>query len=179
VNSLTTELIEFIQTQPMFFVATAPSEGRVNLSPKGMDSLRVTAPDRVVWLNLTGSGNETAAHVAENQRMTLMFMSVTDEPMILRVYGTAKTIHPRHAEWRALIALFPALAGSRQIFDLSIEHVTTSCGSGVPIMQVNAIRADKDLEPFYANMTADELIDYWTRKNTTSIDGHPTHIFTD
>ena len=120
---LNTELTEFINTQPMFFVATAPSEGRVNLSPKGMDSLRVIGPDRILWLNLTGSGNETAAHVANNQRMTLMFMSITTSARILRVYGTATTIHPRHPEWNNLIGLFPTLAGSRQIFDLHIEHV--------------------------------------------------------
>jgi hypothetical protein len=176
---LSAELVEFIGSQPMFFVATAPDVGRVNVSPKGMDSLRVLEPDRIVWLNLTGSGNETAAHVAQNQRMTLMFMSIDATPMILRVYGTAAAIHPRHPQWSELIGLFPTLAGSRQIFDVHIDNVATSCGSGVPVMHVNTIRADNELEPFYAAMTPDELNDYWTRKNTASIDGHPTHIFND
>jgi hypothetical protein len=178
-NTLSGPLIEFINAQPVFFVATAPAEGRVNVSPKGMDSLRVLDPNRIVWLNLTGSGNETAAHVAADARMTLMFMSITEMPMILRVYGTARVIHPRHAEWSALIDLFPALAGSRQIFDMAIETVATSCGSGVPVMTVTSIRGDHELVPFYDEMSAAEQLDYWQRKNTASIDGLPTNIFTD
>jgi Pyridoxamine 5'-phosphate oxidase len=98
IDELTDELIRFIETQPMFFVATAAPEGRVNVSPKGMDSLRVLGPGRIVWLNLTGSGNETAAHVAVSQRMTLMFMSITANPMIVRVFGSARTIHPRDSD---------------------------------------------------------------------------------
>jgi hypothetical protein len=175
INALTDELIEFIKAQPMFFVATAAPEGRVNLSPKGMDSLRVVGANRIVWLNLTGSGNETAAHVAASRRMTLMFMSITATPMIARVFGSARTIHPRDSDWGELISLFPTLAGSRQLFDLAIESVRISCGTGVPIMTVEAVRADHDLEPFYAAMTPAELRDYWARKNTTSIDGYPTH----
>jgi Pyridoxamine 5'-phosphate oxidase len=178
-KSLSEALVEFVREQPMFFVATAPSTGRVNVSPKGMDSLRVVAPDRIVWLNLTGSGNETAAHVAENHRMTLMFMSISAMPMILRVYGTARVVHPRHAEWDDLIGLFPTLSGSRQIFDLAIDHAATSCGTGVPVMRVDDVRADRELEPFYAAMTRNELADYWSRKNTTSLDGRPTNILSD
>ncbi len=177
VNQLTDDIIRFIEEQPMFFVGTAASEGRVNVSPKGMDSLRVTSPTRIVWLNLTGSGNETAAHVGATSRMTLMFMSMTSMPLIVRVYGTARTIHPRDADWERHIGMFPALAGSRQLFDLSIELVTSSCGSGVPVMTLAAVRADEELEPFYAAMTEQQLHDYWERKNTTSIDGYPTGIF--
>ncbi len=163
----------------MFFVATAAAEGRVNLSPKGLDSLRVLAPNRIVWLSLSGSGNETAAHVAANGRMTLMFMSMSDKPLILRVYGTAQAIHPRDQEWEELIDFFPTLAGSRQLFDLSIEHTAASCGTGVPIMTVEPIRGDEALEPFYASMTQEELHDYWNRKNVSSLDGYPTRIFAD
>jgi hypothetical protein len=177
IDALTDELTEFIQTQPVFFVATAAPEGRVNVSPKGMDSLRVMGPDRIVWLNLTGSGNETAAHIAASERMTLMFMSPTAQPLIVRVFGSARMIHPRDAGWEELIGLFPTLAGSRQIFDLAIESVRSSCGTGVPMMSVEAIRADRELEPFYAAITPAELNDYWARKNTTSIDGYPTQIF--
>ena len=111
--------------------------------------------------------------------MTLMFMSITEMPMILRVYGTAKVIHPRHAEWNMLIGMFPSLAGSRQIFDMTIDSVATSCGSGVPVMTVTEIRGVHDLVPFYEAMTHTEQHDYWNRKNTTSIDGLPTKIFTD
>jgi Pyridoxamine 5'-phosphate oxidase len=174
---LADEHTEFIQAQPVFFVATAAPEGRVNVSPKGMDSLRVVGPDRIIWLNLTGSGNETAAHIAASPRMTLMFMSITAQPLILRIFGSVRVIHPRDADWDELIGLFPTLAGSRQIFDLAIESVRSSCGTGVPRMSVDAIRADRELEPFYAAMTPAELNDYWARKNTTSIDGYPTHIF--
>jgi len=176
-DALTPQLIDFISAQPMFFVATAAAEGRVNVSPKGMDTLRVDAPDRIRWLNLTGSGNETAAHVAASGRMTLMFSSFTEMPLTLRVYGTATVVHPRDTRWSEVIGDFPDLAGSRQVFDLAIDEVATSCGSGVPIMTLDAIRADDELEPHYAAMTAEELQAYWTRKNVTSIDGLPTGIF--
>ncbi len=176
-NRLTDGQTAFINAQPMFFVATAAAEGRVNVSPKGMDSLRVLEERRIVWLNLTGSGNETAAHVAASKRMTLMFMSIDANPLILRVYGIARAVHPRDPEWDELIALFPAMGGSRQIFDMSIDKTASSCGSGVPVMTVDAIRGETELEPYYAAMTNNELHDYWERKNTTSIDGTPTGIF--
>jgi hypothetical protein len=175
-SSLTEELIGFIRSQTIFFVATAAPQGRVNVSPKGMDTLRVLAPNQIIWLNLTGSGNETAAHIAASRRMTLMFMSITAEPRIVRVFGTATIAHPRDPIWDPMIQHFPTLAGSRQIFDLSIDSVRTSCGTGVPIMTVDAARADTELEPFYAAMTPTELTDYWSRKNATSIDGYPTNI---
>ena len=176
-GSLSGQLVEFINSQPIFFVATAAPEGRVNVSPKGMDTLRVLGPDRIVWLNLTGSGNETAAHVAANGRMTLMFCSFSEMPMTLRVYGKASAVHPRDEQWDHLVSDFPSLAGSRQIFDVRIDEALTSCGTGVPIMSLSAVRADEDLEPFYAAMSEAELLDYWASKNTTSIDGYPTEIF--
>ena len=176
---LTPRQMEFIGAQPVFFVATAACEGRVNVSPKGMDSLRVLNPRRVVWLNLTGSGNETAAHVTASGRMTLMFMSVSASPLILRVYGRARVVHPRHTEWNELVRLFPLMAGSRQIFDLAVDATASSCGSGVPIMTVDAIRGNDELEPFYAEMSDEELHDYWSRKNVASIDGLPTGILAD
>ncbi len=176
-NRLTAGQIDFVESQPMFFVATAAPEGRVNLSPKGMDSLRVLDERRVVWLNLTGSGNETAAHVAANGRMTLMFMSITDQPLILRIYGTARAVHPRDRDWADLLSMFPTMGGSRQIFDLAIEKTASSCGTGVPIMSVDAVRGDEELEPFYAAMSDEDLHGYWNRKNTASIDGLPTRIF--
>lgn len=178
-NRLTPKQIDFIRAQPMFFVATAAPEGRVNVSPKGMDTLRVINEQRITWLNLSGSGNETAAHVAACGRMTLMFMSITDKPLILRAYGTARVIHARHPEWDELVSDFPTLGGSRQIFDLAIDKTSTSCGTGVPVMTVDAIRADEEMEPFYRVMSSEELTDFWTRKNVESIDGYPTHIFVD
>ncbi len=109
--------IAFIAEQKVFFVATAAPQGRVNLSPKGMDSLRVLSPTRILWLNLTGSGNETAAHLALSSRMTLMWMSVTLKPQILRAYGTARIFHRSAPDWPALAAHLPDQPGARQIVD--------------------------------------------------------------
>ena len=108
--------IEFIQEQKIFFVGTASENGRVNVSPKGMDTLRVIDPNTVAWLNLTGSGNETAAHLLKNDRMTLMFCAFEGNPLILRLYGHAKIFHPRDVEYKNLIDLFPETPGSRQIY---------------------------------------------------------------
>jgi len=178
-QSLSDQLVEFIDQQPMFFVATSGPEGRVNVSPKGMDTLRALGPNRMVWLNLSGSGNETAAHVGINGRMTLMFCSFGEMPLIVRVYGTARVVHPRDEDWEELIQLFPKMGGSRQIFDLHVDEAATSCGTGVPVMTLDAVRADEELEPYYAAMSPDELHDYWSRKNRKSIDGYPTAIFSE
>ncbi len=169
----------FILEQPLFFVATAARDGRVNLSPKGMDTLRLAAEDRIVWLNLSGSGNETAAHIRDTPRMTLMFCAFEGEPLILRVYGSAKVIHPRQPEWQALIPQFPELAGSRQIFDLTVELTQTSCGTGVPVMPFERSRGETELVPYYEEMGPDGVAKYWGRKNTKNIDGQPTGIFDD
>lgn len=169
-------LRDFIERQPLFFVATAAPQGRVNLSPKGLKSLKVMDERRIVWINLSGSGNETAAHLRENDRMTLMFCAFAGEAMILRVYGHAKMFHPRDPEWSGLVGLFVPLAGSRQIFDLAIDMVQTSCGTGVPLMDFRAERGASDLLPFYEAMGEEGLRDYWKRKNTVSVDGKPTGI---
>jgi hypothetical protein len=123
---------ELIQQQKIFFVGTAASDGRVNVSPKGMDSLRVLGQDRIVWLNLTGSGNETAAHILDDARMTLMFCAFEGTSLILRVYGQAKAIHPRDPQWEDLYSQFPPTPGARQVYDLNNDQVQTSCGMAVP-----------------------------------------------
>lgn len=174
---LSPSFIKFIEAQPLFFVATAAATGRVNLSPKGGDTLRVKSPDRIRWLSLSGSGNETAGHLRAQNRITLMFCAFTGDPLILRVYGSARTIHPRDLDWGASIADFPDIAGSRQIYDVTVESVQTSCGSGVPEMEVTRDRVPEDLAPFYAEMSADQQHAYWARKNTETIDGLPTGIF--
>lgn len=171
--------IEFIRAQPMFFVATAADGFTPNVSPKGMDTLRVMSADRIAWLNLSGSGNETAAHIAANGRMTLMWMSFGTTPIILRAYGTATVTHPRDPEWAYFEERFPELGGSRQVFDMKIERVADSCGTGVPIMTLEANRGETELEPFYAKMSDDQLNGFWERKNLTSNDGLPTNIFED
>ena len=176
-SKLNATLRAFIERQPLFFVATAARDGRVNVSPKGLDSLRILGDRRIVWLNLSGSGNETAAHLRDTPRMTLMFAAFEDSPLILRVYGQARVVHARDDAWREHVERFPEMAGSRQIFDLTIDLVQTSCGTGVPLMRFARQRGPEELLPFYEAMGADGVRDYWRRKNLTSIDGRPTGLF--
>ena len=172
---LSAELTDFIHRQPMFFVATAPHDGRVNLSPKGMDSLRVVAPDRIIWLNVTGSGNETAGHVLENGRMTLMWCAFRAAPLILRTYGTARVIYPDDPEWDAYAQQLPDRVGARQIFEQRIEMVQTSCGMAVPLMD---FVDDRDLLNSWAERQGEDgLSAYQHEKNRRTLDGLPTGIY--
>jgi hypothetical protein len=164
----------FIERQPMFFVATAARDGRVNVSPKGLDSLRVLSPHRVVWLNGTGSGNETAAHLLDTNRITVMFCSFAREPLILRLFGTARTVQPGDDDWDELVALFPPMTGARQVYDVDVDLVLTSCGYGVPLMELNGQR---DLmESWAVRRGPDGLAAYQAEKNATSLDGLPTGL---
>ena len=173
-SELSDKLKRFIEAQKIFFVGTAAADGRVNISPKGMDSLRVLGNNRVVWLNVTGSGNETSAHVQENPRMTLMFAAFEGNPMILRLYGEAKVIHQTDSEWEALFAQFEPLPGARQLFDLSIDLVQTSCGMAVPFFDYTGEREQLNT---WANKKGKAGIrDYWREKNQVSLDGKPTRI---
>jgi hypothetical protein len=176
---LTPSLIDFIQRQKLFFVATAATTGRVNLSPKGADALRVKGPNLIRWLNLSGSGNETAGHLRETNRMTLMFCAFDGDALILRTYGTATMLHPRDAGWTEAAAEFPEMAGSRQIFDMTITSVQTSCGTGVPLMDFKADRIEQELLPFYEDMGEEGVQAYWRRKNVETLDGFPTGLFED
>ncbi|MFK7803170.1 MAG: pyridoxamine 5'-phosphate oxidase family protein [Anaerolineae bacterium] len=176
-TKLSEKFTQFIQDQKMFFVATAGVDGRVNTSPKGMDSLRIMSDKRIVWLNLSGSGSETAAHVQELNRMTLMFCAFEGQALIVRVYGRAKVIYPRDVEWSEFVEMFPKMAGSRQIFDLEIDAVHASCGTGVPFYDFKGQRGESEMVPFYAEMGEDGVQKYWKKKNEFSIDGKPTHIF--
>jgi len=169
------ELQEFIEKQKLFFVATAMSTGKVNVSPKGMDSFRIINPNRVMWLNVTGSGNETATHLQENSRITVMFCAFEGKPLILRLYGKGKVYHPRDTSWEEYIHLFPKIPGARQLIDIEVEMVQTSCGMAVPFMDFNQ---ERDELKNWAKKQGDEGIDeYWHKKNTVSLDGHPTGIF--
>jgi hypothetical protein len=167
----------FIAEQHMFFTATAPSEGRINLSPKGMDTFRCLNAKTVAYLDLTGSGNETAAHLTENGRMTLMFCSFADKPLILRLYGRGRVIHPRDAAWADLSAKFESIIGARQIILLEIESVQTSCGFAVPLYEFKASR--DNLVQWAEKQGENGLIKYRREKNQTSIDGLPTQLFED
>ena len=173
-NEIGDQRREFIEQQKMFFVGTADSDGRVNVSPKGMDSFKVMGDNRVVWLNMTGSGNETAAHLIENDRMTIMFCAFEGSPMILRLFGHAKVIHPRDSEWDGLFSMFRAIPGARQIMDMQVDLVQESCGMAVPLFDFNEQR---DLLVQWADRKGDQgLHDYWESRNQVSIDGKPTRI---
>lgn len=160
---------EFIEKQHIFFVATAAAGGQVNLSPKGMDSLRVLNPHRILWLNVTGSGNETAAHLQESPRMTLMFCAFTGSALILRVYGKARLITPDSVEWPDLYALFPPNPGARQLVELNVELVQTSCGQAVPFFDYVGER--DELNEWALRKGEAGLQQYWQDKNRVSLDG--------
>jgi len=173
--ALTDSLTSFIGKQPIYFCGTAMASGRVNVSPKGGDSLRVINPNCVVWQNYTGSGNETAAHLHDNDRMTLMFCSFEKKPLILRLYGHARAVHPRDDDWQTYSAMFPANPGSRQFFVMDIDLVQTSCGFAVPYMDFIDHRDTLDVK---AGQLGDEgLRQYWDDNNRISIDGADTGIF--
>lgn len=165
----------FIEDQHLYFVGSAAREGRVNVSPKGMDSLRIMGPNRIVWLNLTGSGNETAGHLKDVNRMTLMWCSFTTRPLILRCYGTAETVHPRDASWDDLYGLFDDHLGARQIYDMSVEMVQTSCGYAVPFF--DNPRERDTLTKWSDDKGEDGILAYWDEKNRATIDGADTGIF--
>lgn len=169
----------FIEKQQMFFVATAAPEGRVNMSPKGADSLRILSDTHVQWLNLSGSGNETAGHLLQSNRMTLMFCAFNGDALILRLYGTATTLHPRDADWEEASARFPTMAGTRQIFDMQIQSTNMSCGSGVPFLEYQSDRSAVEMIPFFEDLGNGGTDAFWRRKNTQTIDGAPTGLFED
>lgn len=165
---------KFIEDQHIFFVGSAGVDGRVNISPKGMDSLRVLGPNRIVWMNLTGSGNETAGHLLEVDRMTLMWCSFTTRPLILRTHGTAQTFHAGEEGWAALADLFPDHRSARQIYDLNINMVQTSCGYAVPFME---FQSDRDtMQKWVDGKSDDDIRAYWVEKNRQTIDGKPTGV---
>ena len=173
-TEITERLTRFIEAQQMFFVATAARDGRVNVSPKGLDSLRIASPNQVIWVNGTGSGNETAAHLLDSPRMTIMFCSFVREPLILRLFGTARAVHPRDAEWAGLIGRLPPMQGARNIFVLDIDLVQTSCGYGVPKFD---FVEQRDLMDTWATKTGpDGLADYQEKHNLVSLDGFPTGL---
>ncbi len=171
---LSDELSQFIQAQYVFFVATAARDGRINLSPKGQDSLRVLSPKEILWMNLTGSGNETAAHLSELNRMTMMWSSFEGPPRILRVYGTAQVFHPRDARWAECSTLLPSTLGTRQYFLLSIDLVQTSCGYAVPFMDY--VEDRHVLSKWAENRGEEGVSEYWQKRNQISLDGKPTGI---
>jgi hypothetical protein len=175
-DEITPELRAFIARQPLFFVATAPlaETGHVNLSPKGLDTLRVLDGHTVAYLDLTGSGNETAAHLLENGRITFMFCAFTGAPKILRLYGRGRAVLPDAPEWEELRARFPDLPGVRQIVVAAVTRVQTSCGYAVPRMET--VEQRDTLVRWAEAKGEDRLSGYRQEKNTVSIDGLPAPL---
>lgn len=174
--SITPELSEFIAAQRIFFVASAPlcADGHVNLSPKGLDTLRILSPTRVAYLDLTGSGNETAAHLMENGRITFLFCAFEGPPKILRLYGQGRTVQPEDSDWAELAAHFPNFPGIRQIVLIDITRVQTSCGFGIPLLRFEGHR--DALEQFANKKGPVGIKEYQLRKNVRSVDGLPTPL---
>lgn len=163
--------VAMIEKQPVFFVATAAEDARINLSPKGYDAFRVLSPTQVAYLDLGGSGNETHAHLAADGRITIMFCNFDRPALILRIYGRGRPVLPQDAEWDALSAKFTLLPGTRQIFVIDIESIQTSCGWGVPFMEYK----DERMTLQKAHRQSDPA--EWEAKTagrTQSIDGLPT-----
>ena len=176
-KSITSEMKEFIAEQKVFFVATAPHEGRINLSPKGMDTFRVVGKNRVLYLDLTGSGNETAAHLLDDGRITIMFCSFDKTARIMRIYGRGRAIHPRDEKWNEYFALFPAEPGVRQIMEIDVEAAMTSCGYAVP--RFDRLEERDTLRKYWQTRGDDAVMKYHEQKNLESIDGLPTGILAD
>ena len=166
--------MDFIARQHMFFVATAGEDTSVNLSPKGMDSFKVIDAHKVIWLNLTGSGNETAAHLLEKNRMTIMFCAFEGKPLILRTYGNARVLHRNDAEWAQYMELFESNFTARQIFILDISLVLSSCGMAVPFFDY---QGERDFLDKWAIKQGEQGIEqYWVKRNQKSLDGFDTEI---
>ncbi len=171
-TEITEPLKEFIARQKIFFVGTATDSSRVNISPKGMDSLRVLDANRVIWLNVTGSGNETAAHLQTHPRMTVMFAAFEGAPMILRLYGSAKAIHQSDVQWSELYENFPPNPGARQIFELQVDLVQTSCGMAVPFFDY--VEEREQLNQWAVKKGDEGIREYWRDRNQVSLDGVST-----
>lgn len=175
-DQITPELQHFIKAQPLFFVATAPlsEHGHVNLSPKGYDTFCILSPNQVAYLDLTGSGNETSAHLAENGRITFLFCAFQGAPQILRLYGKGETVLPGAKQWDELVAHFPSYPGIRQVIVASIHLVKTSCGYGVPLMELQQDR--ETMARWATSKGEDGLVEYRGIQNRTSLDGLPTPL---
>ena len=173
-TSILPEHEAFMKAQHLFFVGTAASDGHVNISPKGYDAFRILSSNKVAYLDLTGSGNETSAHLSESNRMTYMFVAFQGQPLILRLYGTGRVILPNSGEWKAYAAHFDMHPGYRQIIVSDIDVVKTSCGFAVPLFSYEGER--DTLLKWAANKGEEKLAEYRKEKNATSMDGIITPI---
>ena len=169
-DALSDKHIAFIGRQPIFFVATAAVDARVNLSPKGMDSFRVLAPNRVAYLDVQGSGNETNAHLIADGRITVMFCAFDNPALILRIYGRGRPVLPQDEDWGDYAKDFTLLPGTRQIFVIHVDQVQTSCGWGVPHM---TLERERDTLSKYHRQHGEDVRQAKYAVRLKSIDGLP------
>ena len=172
-DAIDQSLADFIEAQHLFFVASAPAgaAGHVNLSPKGLDSFRILGPYTVAYLDLTGSGVETIAHLRDNGRITIMFCAFEGPPKIVRLYGRGEVVHPGHPEFADLVGRFPAITGTRSVIRVAVERVADSCGYAVPRYAYEGER--RQLLDWAESKGPDELVTYRREKNARSIDELP------
>ena len=168
------KLKKFVLEQRIFFTATGTGDGRLNLSPKGMDTFRILSDTQVGFLSVTGSGNETAAHLKENGRITIMMCSFTKSPLIFRIYGSGICVYPDDPNWNQYSKEFEILSGTRQIFIIDIESIQTSCGYSIPYYDYVGER--DALLKWSDQKGAEGIKDYWRQKNLSSIDGLDTGL---
>lgn len=166
-------LQKFIEAQKIYFVATAPlsDKGHVNLSPKGLDSFRILGPRQVAYLDLTGSGAETIAHLKENGRITLMFCAFEGAPNIVRLQGKGEAVEPGDGRFEGLLASFPPHAGVRSVILVALDRISDSCGYGVPLYEYKGERSQ--LLDWAQKKGPEGLAEYRRKNNRTSIDGLP------
>jgi Pyridoxamine 5'-phosphate oxidase len=170
-DRLDDSLVSFIGRQHVFFVGTAPTDpdGHLNISPKGLDTFRILGPNAVAYLDLTGSGIETVAHLRENGRITILFCAFEGRPLILRLHGRGRAVEPGDDEWNDLIAQFPEYPGIRSVIVVDVERVADSCGFAVPLYQYQGERSQ--LIDYAERKGPDAMAKYRTEKNLASIDG--------
>ena len=170
---ITPELTEFLEAQPLFFVATAPesTNHHVNVSPKGLDSFRVLDDHTVAYLDLHGSGIETVAHVRENGRITLMFCAFDGRPQIIRLQGRGRVILVTDPEVEPYLERLPSTPGARSVIVVDVSRISSSCGFAVPLMEFVGERTQ--LTDWAVKHGEDGLAEYREKKNTTSISGLP------
>lgn len=169
---ITGQLRSFIEAQHMFFVATAPSQGgHLNLSPKGLDTLRITGERMAIFLDYVGSGAETIAHLRDNGRIIIMLCAFEGSPKIVRLHGRGEVLEPQHPEYASLRALFAPEIQARSVIRIHVERVSDSCGYGVPLYSFTGHRSQ--LRAWSERKGADGLIEYQIKNNRESIDGLP------
>ena len=177
-SAMTPAHTAFVASQKVFFVASAAQEGRVNVSPKGMASFATLGENSVAYLDCTGSGSETRAHLLSHPRLTIMFCAFEGDPLILRLYGRGRTFPRGTPEYDALLPNFEReMTGARQIVQLDVDLVQTSCGMAVP--NYDYVGERENLVRHWARQGAAGLRKYWGKKNAASIDGLPTHFSPD